>query len=92
MKNITEDANQRIRAHIKNLLNTELRNLISDFNKKDTLLLSRKEAAKVLRIKENTLAVWASKGFGPAPTKIGNCVRYRWTVLEKFIIDNTMPR
>lgn len=55
-------------------------------------LLNRQEAADLLGIKENTMAIWAMDGTGPAPTKIGRCVRYRQTVLYKYIRDNTMPR
>jgi hypothetical protein len=58
----------------------------------DDHLDTRKEAALYLGIKENTLAVWAMKGHGPAPTKIGRRSMYRRTVLEQFIKDNTMPR
>lgn len=57
-----------------------------------TILLSRIEAADLLGIKVNTLAVWATKGIGPAPTKIGRCVRYRLDVLEVYISEHTMPR
>ena len=57
-----------------------------------TELLTRKDAAKFLGLKENTLAVWATKSIGPAPTKICGCVRYRRSLLEAFISKNTMPR
>ncbi|MDA3971255.1 MAG: helix-turn-helix domain-containing protein [Desulfobulbaceae bacterium] len=55
-------------------------------------LYPRKEAAKILKVKENTLAVWAMTGRGPAPTKIGTRSMYRRSVLDQFIKDNTMPR
>lgn len=57
-----------------------------------TILLSRIEAADLLGVKVNTLAVWAMKGIGPAPTKIGRCVKYRLDILADFITNNTMPR
>ena len=55
-------------------------------------LIPRKDAAKILGIKEQTLSVWATKGVGPAPTKIGAKSMYRIAVLEQFIKDQTMPR
>jgi len=55
-------------------------------------LLSRKEAAKMLGIRPNTLAVWATKGKGPAPTKVGTRSMYLRSVLDAYINDNTMPR
>ena len=40
--------------------------------KQDTdKLLSREAAAETLGVQPNTLAVWAMKGTGPAPTKGG---------------------
>lgn len=63
-----------------------------DKGKAHDTLLSRKEAAKLLGIKPHTLAVWASQGRGPAPTKIGNCAKYKRSELERFINENTMPR
>jgi len=58
----------------------------------DSELLTRKDTAIFLGIKENTLAVWTVRGIGPSPTKIGSCVRYRRSELEKYIQDNTMRR
>ena len=55
-------------------------------------LLTREEAAKMLGVKSNTLAVWAMKGVNVAPTKIGSRAMYRLSVLETFINNNTMPR
>jgi hypothetical protein len=62
------------------------------FNKSEDELLPRKVAAQILNVKENTLAVWAMEGRGPAPTKIGTRSMYRRSVLKKYIIDHTMPR
>ncbi len=92
MLNFDPETKRFITDFIQDYIDTEFKKLNSDFKHKDTLLLSRKEAANLLKMKENTLATWATKGIGPAPTKIGNSVRYRWTVLEQYIIDNTMPR
>ena len=55
-------------------------------------LLSREEAAEMLGVQSNTLAVWAMKGIGPAPTKIGTRSMYRRSVLDAYISKNTMPR
>ncbi len=55
-------------------------------------LLSREAAAETLGVQPNTLAVWAMKGTGPAPTKIGTRSMYRRSVLDAYINDNTMPR
>jgi len=61
-------------------------------NESEDELLSRKEAAQILKIKENTLAVWAMEGRGPAPTKIGTRSMYIRKIIAKYIIDHTMPR
>ena len=61
-------------------------------HKDEDKLLTREEAAKMLGVKANTLAVWAMKGVNIAPTKIGSRVMYRLSVLEAFINKNTMPR
>ena len=55
-------------------------------------LLSREAAAETLGVQPNTLAVWAMKGTGPAPTKIGTKSMYRQSVLAAYISKNTMPR
>ena len=55
------------------------------------LLLTRFEAAIYLGVKENTLAVWKSKGNrGPNVTKIGRLVKYRLSDLENFILKGTV--
>ena len=56
------------------------------------VLLTRKEASEYLKVKENTLAVWAVKGIGPAPTKNGSRSMYKRSFLDQFIDENTMPR
>ena len=77
----------------------EMRKLVQDelqkafAVKQDTdKLLSREAAAEMLGIQPNTLAVWAMKGTGPAPTKIGTKSMYRRSVLDAYISKNTMPR
>lgn len=55
-------------------------------------LYSRKEAAEFLGVQEQTLAVWAMDGRGPAPTKIGTRSMYRHSILQQFIEENTMAR
>ena len=60
--------------------------------KNDADLLTRKAAATYLKIKPNTLAVWALKGTGPSYVKIGNRCMYSRVSLEKFVQQNTVPR
>ncbi len=49
-------------------------------------LLSRKEAADFLGLKENTLAVWAcNKTYYIPMFKIGKYIKYKLTDLVKFI-------
>lgn len=49
-------------------------------------LLNRKEAAKFLGCKENTLAVWATNKRYKLPFyKVGRLVKYKISDLEKFI-------
>ena len=56
-------------------------------------LLSRKEAAEFLGLKENTLAVWAcNKTYYIPMFKIGKYVRYKLTDLIKFIEDQEMGK
>lgn len=55
-------------------------------------LLTRAEAAEILRIKAQTLAVWAVRGVGPAPTKIGRRVVYREDIIFDYANQNTVPR
>jgi predicted DNA-binding transcriptional regulator AlpA len=52
-------------------------------------LLTRPEAAELLRIKEQTLATWYSKGKGPRCVKFPNssAVRYRQSDIDAFIRD-----
>ncbi len=47
--------------------------------------VSRTEAAGILGVRVNTLAVWAHAGRGPAYLKIGRTVRYDVTDLERFM-------
>jgi hypothetical protein len=78
-----EDMRQMFQEEIQRMLT---------INKNENELLPRKEAAHILKIKDNTLAVWAMDGRGPAPTMIGSRAMYRRSILEKYIEDNTMPR
>ncbi len=49
-------------------------------------LLTREQAAAVLGIKPDTLAVWATtKRYSLPYTKIGRSVRYRLSDIEQFI-------
>lgn len=53
-------------------------------------LLTRKEAAAILKVEPVTLAAWASRGTPKLPfIKVGRLPRYRRSDLEKFLSDNT---
>ena len=65
---------------------------VEQLNYKDKLL-SRKEAAEFLGLKENTLAVWAcNKTYYIPMFKIGKYVKYKLTDLIKFIEDQEMGK
>jgi len=52
-------------------------------------LLTREEAAKILGVRPNTMAVWKSKGVpSPASYKINGLVRYKESDLMAFIESN----
>ena len=53
-------------------------------------LLSPQEAAAILGIKPNTLAVWRTKGTGPTFTKLGSrTVRYRSADIAQYVNANS---
>ena len=59
-------------------------NLEHHFNSNQ--LLTRKQAAEFLGVKESTLAHWKCTGrYNLTSVKIGRLVKYRVTDLEKFI-------
>jgi hypothetical protein len=50
-------------------------------------LLSRKEAAKYLRVSPGTLAVWdCTKRYDLKPLKAGRLIRYRRSTLDDFLL------
>ena len=53
-------------------------------------LLTRREAAEALRLKENTLAVWLCRGRGPRlpVVKIGGRCLYRQEDVEEVITSH----
>jgi hypothetical protein len=54
-------------------------------------MLSRREAAEFLGLKENTLAVWACTKRHIIPMfKVGKYIRYRLTDLQKFVESREM--
>lgn len=56
-----------------------------------TRLLTRKEAAEFLGVKEQTLAAWATtKRYALPFAKVGSLVRYRLTDLEAFLASRTI--
>jgi len=61
------------------------------FKLKQNKLLTRKEAAEFLGIKEDTLAVWAcNKRYNLPMIKVGRLVKYRISDLEVFIKARTI--
>ena len=56
-------------------------------------LLTRKEAAKFLGVKESTLSVWAStKRYNLPIIKVGRLAKYRASDLIKFLDDRTQSQ
>ena len=54
-------------------------------------LVSRDEAAALLRVRPQTLAVWATTGRYNLPfVKVGRRVMYRLADIERFISDNVV--
>ena len=55
-----------------------------------TQLLSRKQAAEYLVVKENTLAIWAcNKRYSLPVIKVGRLCKYRVSDLDKFLNERT---
>lgn len=48
-------------------------------------LLSRVDAARLLGVAPQTLAIWAIKGFGPSFIRVGRRPMYDMRDLERFI-------
>lgn len=59
----------------------------------DDPLLDRKTAAKYIGLTNpNTLAVWdCTKRYDLKPIKVGRAVRYRKSVLDKFLEERQRP-
>jgi excisionase family DNA binding protein len=56
-----------------------------------TKLLTRNEAAELLGVRPQTLAVWAITGkYGLPVVKVGRSVRYRMTDLERWLESRTV--
>ena len=60
--------------------------------KQGEVLMTRTEAAALLRLKTQTLAAWATRGTGPRICKMGRKALYRLEDLQAFIIACTTPR
>jgi hypothetical protein len=55
-------------------------------------LWDRKTTANYMNVSPGTLAVWdCTKRFDLQPIKVGRCVRYRPSVIRKFLEDRTSP-
>jgi len=53
-------------------------------------LLTRQEAADMLGLKAQTLAIWASNGRHDLPfIKVGRSVRYRMSDIEQWLASRT---
>lgn len=60
---------------------------------KQSIMLTRKEVAEILRIRPQTLSAWASTGKVNIPyTKIGSRVAYRYSDIVQFIESNLVCR
>lgn len=53
--------------------------------------LSREDAARYLGLKPKTLSMWALKGKGPKPTRVGGRVFYFKDELDAFISGEDTP-
>ena len=54
-------------------------------------LITREEAAEILRLKPQTLAKWAhTKRYDLKVVKVGSSVRYRSSDIENFIKNNQL--
>lgn len=59
----------------------------------DERLLTRKEAAKLLGVKEMTLAIWKTNNRYNLPVvKVGRLAKYRYSDLMAFIEKRTVNR
>jgi len=50
------------------------------------ILLTTKQVAELLQLKETTLEQWRWSGIGPSFVKLGRAVRYRRSDLEVFTV------
>ncbi|MEL6258617.1 MAG: helix-turn-helix domain-containing protein [Pseudomonadota bacterium] len=53
-------------------------------------LLNENELAQYLNIEAETLKKWRRLGQGPAFTKVGKSVRYRWQEIERYLDAQTV--
>lgn len=61
-------------------------------SRNDDRLLTPQETAEFLATTTGVLAVWRSRGDGPQFVKLGRAVRYRWSVLSKWVDAHTVGR
>ena len=60
--------------------------LVSFDQQKPEKLLTRREAAEMLGVKEGTLAIWhTTKRYPLAVIKVGRLVKYRVSDIERFL-------
>lgn len=83
-----------LRKNIKGFKVVQIRGcVISDSQKyPDTdMLMTRNEAANYLRLKLQTLAVWAARGTGPKVCQVGRKALYRLGNLQEYIASCPSP-
>ena len=61
------------------------------FNDRESILLTRRQAAELLGLSAQTLAVWSMTGRHLPVVKIGRVCRYRREDLDRFIEEGTIP-
>lgn len=55
-------------------------------------LATPKELAEYLKVKEQTLRMWASKGRGPAWVMVEGVRRYRWSDVQAYLDARKVTR
>ncbi|MDG4714837.1 DNA binding domain-containing protein, excisionase family [Bizionia echini] len=76
-----------LKENILNDVRTELKTLVQHFQPvKPAEYITRKEAAKILKVSLVTLSDWNKKGV-LKPYRLGNLIRYKRTELDEALIS-----
>lgn len=76
-----------LKENILNDIRTELKALVQHFQPlKPAEYITRKEAAKILKVSLVTLSDWNKKGV-LKPYRLGNLIRYKRTELDEALIS-----